>query len=256
MLEALIFDVDGTLSETEETHRAAFNQAFDETGLDWNWDQPLYKRLLDVTGGKERIRHYLADFNPSRPEFIPSQEAALTDWIKALHVRKTGIYNAMIDAGAAGLRPGVEDLIRHAGSEGIRLAIATTTSLPNVESLIRSTLGENGLALFEVIAAGDMVKAKKPAPDVFNLALERLNLPPERCVALEDSVNGLRSAKAAALPVVVTTSIYTSDQSFPGALEIVEDLAALAGGDVSGGTAPGAAILTALRRLHSETANV
>ncbi|MCB1506524.1 MAG: HAD-IA family hydrolase [Hyphomicrobiaceae bacterium] len=254
MLKALIFDVDGTLSETEETHRSAFNQAFDELELGWNWDQPLYGKLLDVTGGKERIRHYLEAYSPRRIPEIPASEPQLADWIAALHARKTTIYNAMIDTGAAGLRPGVEALLRHAHNAGIRLAIATTTSLPNVESLIRSTLGMHGLELFETIAAGDMVKAKKPAPDVYLLALDRLGLRPEQCLALEDSVNGLKSAQAAQLPVVVTTSVYTVHQQFPGAATTVPDFAAMAGSAADTPVA-GQAILASLKSLHAENAS-
>ncbi len=250
MLKALIFDVDGTLSETEETHRAAFNQAFKEAGLGWAWDQALYRKLLDVTGGKERIRYFLTDFaEPSAPA-IPAGATALTDWIAALHGRKTALYNKMVDAGAAGFRPGVEALIRHARNENLRLAIATTTSLSNVESLIRANLGESGLSVFGAVAAGDTVMAKKPAPDVYNLALERLGLPATDCIALEDSVNGLLSARAAGLPVVVTTSIYTSHQAFPGALAKVPDLETLAANAARTPVA-GAAILRELQALHA-----
>jgi HAD superfamily hydrolase (TIGR01509 family) len=251
MLQALIFDVDGTLSETEETHRAAFNRAFEEAGLGWAWDQSIYRKLLDVTGGKERIRYFITDFAAPRTSAIPVEGAALTDWIAALHARKTALYNEAVDEGAARLRPGVEALIRHAKSSGVRLAIATTTSLPNVESLIRATLGENGLSFFETIAAGDMVKAKKPASDAYDLALERLGLAPEAGLALEDSVNGLLSARAARLPVVVTTSIYTSHQTFADALITVPDLDALAA-DAARTPLAGAAIFTALQRIHHE----
>ncbi|MGD9668285.1 MAG: HAD family hydrolase [Hyphomicrobiaceae bacterium] len=250
MLQALIFDVDGTLSETEETHRAAFNMAFAEEGLGWNWDQNLYRRLLDVTGGKERIRHYLEDFDAPQRHGHPTGGLELADWIAALHKRKTALYNEMVASGAAGLRPGVEALIRHARNAGVRLAIATTTSLPNVESLIHATLGQNGLTYFDAVAAGDMVKAKKPAPDVYQLALDRLGLPPAACLALEDSVNGLLSARAAQLPVVVTTSIYTNHQTFPQALLHVPGLDMLAGDAVRTPDA-GGAILQSLRALHA-----
>lgn len=250
MLQALIFDVDGTLSETEETHRAAFNQAFAEAGTDWLWDQHLYRRLLDVTGGKERISYYLEEFEARHSHAVPGVGADLKQWIGTLHARKTAIYNEMIISGAARLRPGVEALIRHARNAGLRLAIATTTSLPNVESLIRATLGPGGLAFFEVIAAGDMVKAKKPAPDVYLLALQRLGLPPGACLALEDSVNGLQSARAAQLPVVITTSVYTSHQAFPDVLASVSDLDELAR-EAAGSAVAGGAILTSLRALHA-----
>ena len=254
MLQALIFDVDGTLSETEETHRAAFNQAFADVGLGWVWDQVLYRRLLDVTGGKERIGYFLKDFNAPHPPEVSTEGPQLRSWIADLHARKTAIYNEMIDQGAAGLRPGVEALIGQARVAGVRLAIATTTSLPNVESLIRATLGTNGLSYFDIIAAGDMVKAKKPAPDVYLLALERLGLRAENCLALEDSANGFQSAHAAHLPVVVTKSIYTAHQSFPQALAAISDLQSLVPDDASSPIA-GATILQRLQALHAGKAS-
>lgn len=244
MLDALIFDVDGTLAETEEVHRAAFNAQFDEAGLGWHWDQPMYKRLLDVTGGKERIAHFIATEKPERlPQVADGQTMA--DSIAAMHRRKTDIYNQMVASGGLTLRPGVEAVIRHAGQAGMRLAIATTTSLPNVESLLAATLGAEGVRRFEVIAAGDQVKRKKPAPDVFVLALERLGLAPERCLALEDSVNGLQSARAAGLATIITRSAYTNGQDFTGALAVVDTLSNLAGA-AAGTAAEGAAILSAL----------
>ncbi len=242
MLEALIFDVDGTLAETEEVHRAAFNDVFRETGLDWHWDQALYGRLLDVTGGKERIAHFLATASPAMVPTVAAGEG-MADAIAAMHRRKTDIYNQKIASGGLELRPGVEAVIRAARGAGVRLAIATTTSLPNVESLLRATLGPDAVGLFEVIAAGDMVRKKKPAPDVFLLALERLGLPAERCLALEDSINGLQSAGGAGLATVITKSAYTAHQRFDGALSVTGTLAEL-GGD-------GAAIIAALGRLHA-----
>ncbi len=176
---ALIFDVDGTLSETEELHRQAFNETFATFGLPWHWDRALYRRLLDVAGGKERLRHYLGSYDP------PAAAAAVGR-IAALHDAKTARYTALIDAGGARLRSGVARLIGEARRHGVVLAIATTTTLANVESLLRATLGQDGLAAFATIGAGDMVAAKKPAPDVYSLVLERLALPAGRCVAFED----------------------------------------------------------------------
>ncbi len=248
MLKALIFDVDGTLAETEEAHREAFNRAFAERGLAWHWDQPLYRRLLDVTGGKERIRYFLDDFGPSR-DGVPADADSLKDWIAGLHVRKTAIYNAIIAEGGVPLRPGVEALLRHARNEGVGLAIATTTSLPNVESLLDSTLGEGWRQLFHAVAAGDMVKAKKPAADVYLLALQQLGVSAEGCIALEDSINGVRSAQAAGLPVVVTRSTYTDHQQFEGAALVANTLSDIAG-PAARTAAEGAAILTALRAVE------
>lgn len=240
MLQALIFDVDGTLAETEEVHRAAFNAVFDEMGLGWHWDRPMYGRLLDVTGGKERITHFIATENPSQ---VPDAAGgSMADAIAAMHRRKTDIYNEMVASGGLELRPGVEQVIRAAKASGMRLAIATTTSLPNVESLLSATLGSDGIALFETIAAGDMVQQKKPAPDVFLLALEKLGLPARNCLALEDSLNGLNSAHAAGLATLITRSAYTAHQDFKGALAVHDTLSELGPG--------GADIIAALRGLH------
>jgi HAD superfamily hydrolase (TIGR01509 family) len=242
-LEALIFDVDGTLSETEEAHRAAFNEAFAEAGLGWSWDQALYRELLKVTGGKERIRHFM---NRAVPHDLARPDADA--WIAGLHKRKTAIYTAMVDDGAVALRHGVAPLLEAARSDGVRLAIATTTSLPNVESLLAATLGGGWADVFEVIAAGDQVSRKKPAPDVFELALKRLDLPASRCLALEDSANGVASAAGAGLATLVTLSAYTTGDCFDGALAIVEDLAALAG-PARGTAQEGERILAAIRDL-------
>lgn len=214
---ALIFDVDGTLAETEELHRRAFNETFAAFGLPWHWDRPLYRTLLEVTGGKERLAHYLEAHDPPA-------SAAVAGRIAALHAAKTARYTALVDSGAARLRTGVARLIAEARGQGIVLAIATTTSLPNIEALLRATLGPDGLDAFATIGAGDMVAAKKPAADIYDLVLQRLALPAGRCIAFEDSANGLAAALAAGVPTVVTPSVYTDDQTFPGALAVVSDL--------------------------------
>ncbi len=210
-LQALIFDVDGTLAETEELHRRAFNTAFAAAGLPWHWDQPLYARLLEVTGGKERMRHYIDAHNAT-----PALDDAT---IAALHRAKTKLYTDLVDSGDIELRPGIAKLLQEARAQGLRLAIATTTSRPNIDALLRATLQGQP---FEVIAAGDEVAAKKPAPDVYLLALQRLGLPPENCVAIEDTLNGLRSAQGAGLPCVITPSVYGGRGPFPGALRVME----------------------------------
>jgi HAD superfamily hydrolase (TIGR01509 family) len=211
MLRALIFDVDGTLAETEEIHRRAFNEIFAAHGIGWEWDQALYARLLEVTGGKERIRHYIDAYGA-----CPALEDSA---IATLHRAKTQRYTDLIESGDIGLRPGIAALLREAPALGVRLAIATTTSRPNVDALLRATLGSQP---FEVIAAGDEVPAKKPAPDVYLLALERLGLSAAECVALEDTINGLRSAQAAGLACVITPSVYGGMGPFPGALRVVD----------------------------------
>jgi HAD superfamily hydrolase (TIGR01509 family) len=210
---ALIFDVDGTLAETEELHRTAFNAAFAAAGLPWLWDVPLYARLLKVTGGKERIAHHLTLL----PDPPPLDHAA----IAALHADKTARYTSMVNAGGLALRPGVAALVERAQAAGLRLAIATTTSRPNVDALLARTFGSNP---FDVIVAGDEVPTKKPAPDVYLEALRRLDLPAAACVAIEDTEQGLASALGAGLACVVTKSVYGDGGNFAGALAVVANL--------------------------------
>lgn len=229
--KAIIFDVDGTLAETEETHRKAFNHAFAAAGLDWHWDQALYEKLLATTGGKERIRFFIESFGGNA---APADD--LDTFIPALHASKTRAYTEMISSGDIELRPGIRELIIDAKMHGFRLAIATTTTPANVDALLGATLGGSGV--FEVICAGDSVPDKKPAPDVYALVLDRLGLPAAACVALEDSCNGLQSAVAAGIPTVVTPGIYTAGQEFGAAALVVDDLAALDFGKIYGLTAP------------------
>lgn len=220
-LEALIFDVDGTLADTErQGHRVAFNRAFEEAGLDWRWDEALYGQLLQVTGGKERIVHYLDKFNTQFRK--PSD---FTGFVSALHRKKTLYYKQLIEQGGIPLRPGVERLLNEARTAGLRLAIATTTTHDNVTALLNSCLGPEGESWFEVVAAGDVVPAKKPAPDVYLWAMQRLGLEPQACLALEDSHNGVRSVVAAGIRgLVVTANAYTRDEDFSGAELVVDHL--------------------------------
>jgi HAD superfamily hydrolase (TIGR01509 family) len=219
-LQALIFDVDGTLADNErDGHRVAFNAAFAGAGLDWQWSPPLYGELLEVAGGKERLKHYLLKV---RQEALSDREVDAL--VARLHEAKTRAYLEILAAGRLPLRPGVERLLAEARSAGLRLAIATTTTQVNVTTLLARALGEDAVDWFEVIGAGDVVPRKKPAPDVYEYVIGELALPASACLAIEDSVQGLESARAAGLPAIVTVNGYTRSQRFDGALLVVSDL--------------------------------
>lgn len=215
MVKAIIFDVDGTLADTEEGHRLSFNHAFAGNGLNWNWDRELYGRLLKVTGGKERIKYFLEEF---LPDF--EKPADYDGFVRRLHAAKTRHYNAMLCAGSIPLRPGIKQLIADARNVGIRLAIATTTSPENVFALLQQYAD-----WFEVAGCGDIVPHKKPAPDIYFWVLEKLGLPAAECIALEDSENGLRSSLAAGINTFIFLNDYTRSQNFSGAAAVFDDLA-------------------------------
>lgn len=249
-LSALIFDVDGTLADTErDGHRIAFNAAFREHGLDWNWDVGLYGKLLAVTGGKERIRYFVERFRENEP--VPPD---FSDLVVELHRSKTRHYTDLLAAGGIPLRPGVRRLLEEAREQGVRLAIATTTTPDNVSALLRAGLGPGGEQWFEVIAAGDIVPAKKPAPDIYLWALEKLGLAAGGCLALEDSENGIRASLGAGIATVVTINGYTAGQNFTGAVAVLSDLGEprqpfrLLAGDAQG---RGQVDLDLLRRWHA-----
>mgnify|MGYP006275461371 CR=1 FL=1 len=215
-MTALIFDVDGTLAETErDGHRIAFNQAFAEAGLDWSWSESFYGQLLSISGGKERIqyymRHYLADDRGFNPEFI-----------QKLHRAKNYHYRQLLEAGKIPLRPGVKRFLQEANEAGIPLAIATTSSLENTRALLETHLGTT--AYFCAIAAGDVVPNKKPAPDIYHYVLDCLNINPNQGLVFEDSQAGLTAASAAGLKTVITTNAYTAHQDFSEAVLVLNHL--------------------------------
>jgi HAD superfamily hydrolase (TIGR01509 family) len=209
---ALIFDVDGTLADTEEVHRQAFNLAFGACRLDWIWEAPLYGELLQVTGGKERIASYI-----SRLLLPAAEQRYLNDLIPEIHRAKTRLYRELIQVGPVRPRPGVRRLMMEARDAGIRVAIATTTSPENIEPLITAGFGRQALEWFDTIAAGDVVANKKPAPDIYNVALKSLGIQPARAIAVEDSAIGVTSAKAAGLFTVATPNVWTQAQDFTAA---------------------------------------
>lgn len=216
-LKALLFDVDGTLADTEDGHLIAFNHTFAEYGLDWNWSEELYDELLSVTGGRERIKYYIEKYDPPF-----EQPDDLDAYIRRMHKDKTEYFVQLMGEGGIPLRPGVKRLISEARMQGIRLAIATTTSPANVEALLSNAMDPDAMTWFEVIAAGDMVPAKKPAPDVYKYALGKLGLEPEECIAFEDSENGIHSSMGAGIKTIIAINKYTRNHDFTGAAIVLD----------------------------------
>ena len=206
-LRAVLWDVDGTLAETErEGHRIAFNQAFSEHGLDWHWDVPRYGELLSVTGGRERILFDMP-FHHDAPASAEQRESLALQ----LHRRKNRIYAELVAQGQVPLRDGVKDLWRSCLRAGVRLGIVTTTSRANVEALLGRHLGPDWSDRFACVICGEDVQAKKPDPEAYRLALQRLQLSAGQVIAVEDSPIGLRAADAAGIATVVTPSTYFPD---------------------------------------------
>ena len=214
-LTALIFDFDGTIAETErDGHRVAYNAAFEDAGVSWRWDVATYGELLAIAGGKERLDAFLVR---ERPDIAEPERTSL---VARLHEAKRHHFDRLAETLA--FRPGVIRLVAQARAAGVRCAIATTAAPSGVEALLKRD--PVFAASFEVIAAGDMVAHKKPAPDIFLLALERLGIDAGRAVAFEDSNVGLRAAQAAKIATIVTPSIYTEGEDFAMATSVIEHL--------------------------------
>lgn len=218
-LDTLIFDVDGTLADTEEVHRQAFNAAFTDFNLDWHWSKNDYKELLAISGGRERMRdfaeHLGKDFK--RP-------ADLDSYIARLHRLKTRHYQRMLVDGHIKLRPGARRLIDECRNAGVRLAIATSSTYANLRTLLDNNLPAGWDSWFQVIATCDVVETKKPSPAVYQFVLEELEVSPQACIALEDTQNGNQAALAAGINTVITTHPLTQDRDFAGASLVVDSL--------------------------------
>lgn len=221
MLSALIFDVDGTLADTESVHLDAFNHAFREEGFDWHWDVPLYTQLLETSGGKERILSYWRSVQPDLKEL---DGGAVQATVARLHEIKTAYYENAVNSGAVSLRPGVLALMNEARAQGLQLAIATTTSPVNIAALLRSAIGLDWRTHFLAVGDASNAPLKKPHPQVYQKVLGDMGMQAKQCVAFEDSANGLKAATAAGLPTVITPNSYTAHHDFTGALRVVPDL--------------------------------
>lgn len=208
-LRALIFDVDGTLADTEEAHRQAFNDAFLAHDLGWQWSAATYRELLRVTGGKERIGRYIDSLG------LPVVERdRMRRIVPLVHRTKTEAFASLVEMGGVPLLPGIARLLSEARSAGVRLGIASTTTAENLTALLTRNIGTGALSWFDAISTGDVVTRKKPAPDIYRHALAVLGLSAGECVAIEDSELGVRAAKAAGLFTVAVPTRWTSDQNF------------------------------------------
>ena len=218
-LSAVLFDVGGTIAESEEVHRQAFNDAFKEFGLTWYWDEAIYRELLLIGGGKERITYYL---KRAWPEMLKQKN--ITGYIESVHKIKVEIYQDYLNDFKLKARPGILRLIKELKKENIRLAIVSDTTEVNLKNLFKKGLNIDLDECFEVLAHGGCTIKKKPSPDIYLWALEKLRLPAEACIVIEDSPRGVESAINAGLGVIVTPSIYTKNESFKLGELIISDL--------------------------------
>lgn len=224
MDRALIFDCDGVLGDTEpEGHLVAFNRMWRKLGVPWQWSREQYGAKLKIGGGKERMLSLFNDADFRQRVFVPESEEERKALVATWHKEKTAIYQEIINSGLVPPRPGIRRISQEAFDAGWRLAVASTSAPGAVESVLRHAVGDE-LAKHFVVLSGDIVPKKKPAPDIYNLALKTLNLPPQNCVAVEDSRNGMLAAYAAHIPVVVTLSEYTKSEDFSEAAFVVDSL--------------------------------
>lgn len=224
-LKAVLFDVDGTLADTEALgHRPAYNRAFRKLGLSFRWGPKLYRKLLKQPGGRERIKHYVQRFRPELGAEAGEAEQNLDAWVAKVHALKSHYFKRYMRHGRVPLRAGIARIMREARSEGVRLAIVTNASLKTLRPVLRYSMGPELAAEVEIIASGEEVQCKKPAPDLYQLAMRRLNLEAHECVALEDSEMGLRAAASAGLAAVVTINRDTLEQDFSEAALVVSSL--------------------------------
>ncbi len=225
MTKALLFDCDGVLADTErDGHMASFNRMWQEQGINWQWDSAQYAEKVKIGGGKERMFSLGqdADFRAVYP--VPDSDEAWWQIVTGWHKRKSEIYKEMVASGAMPARPGVKRLAEAALAQGWTLAVCSTSALSSVQAVLQHVVGNETAAKFGGVFAGDVVKAKKPAPDIYNLAAEKLNLNPANCVVIEDSRNGMLAAIAAGMKCIVTYNDFTQNENFDEAAIVLSCL--------------------------------
>ena len=218
MIKAFFFDQDGVIIDTErDGHRVAFNETFREFGFPVEWDVDTYHQLLQIAGGKERMRHYLHTHGFGR-EVKAEDEDGL---IAGMHKKKTAAFIRLIEGGSLPLRPGIRRIMAEINAMGLTLGICTTSNEKAAQAVAYRILSD---ITFDFVLAGDVVSRKKPDPEIYLLALKKTGLPPEECICIEDSQNGVAAAKAAGLHVVATTNIYTEKEDLSQADIVVSCL--------------------------------
>lgn len=223
-MTALVLDCDGVLADTErDGHRVAFNRTFAEFGVPIEWSEQVYGDKLRIGGGKERMRSELTE-EFVRAAGLPSDPAEQDSLIAAWHARKTEIYLEMVAAGVLPTRPGIRRVVSAAQDAGWQLAVASTSAERSVRAILEQAVGPERASRFDAVLAGDVVPAKKPAPDIYLLTLERLGSPPDRTLVIEDSRNGLLAAVGAGLRCVMTVNDYTQDEPNDEAILVVTSL--------------------------------
>jgi HAD superfamily hydrolase (TIGR01509 family) len=214
-IKAIFFDQDGVIIDTErDGHRVSFNETFQEFGFTFEWGVDEYHELLRISGGKERMKHYLQTKGFGKP--VPPDEA--DDLIARMHKRKTALFIDMVESGRLPLRPGIHRFLREAVAAGLKLAVCTTSSEKAAHAIAYQILKD---IPFEVVLAGDVVSKKKPDPEIYNLALAKTGLGPDDVLVVEDSRNGVLAGKAAGIRVLATTNVYTEKEDLSPADAIV-----------------------------------
>ena len=251
-LQAILFDMDGTLADTERLgHRPAYNSAFRKMGLGWYWSPKLYRKLLQQPGGRERLQHYLKRYRPDLGSHAARVKADARAWVDEVHHLKSEQFSNLVRDGSVPLRPGVARLIHEARARGVRVALVTNASRASLLPLLRHTIGPELESEIDVVICGEDAPNKKPEPDLYLLALQRLGTNAAACVAVEDSAMGMAAAVAAGIRTLVTVNENTRNEDFEGASLVVDGLGE-PGGHVSvlrGGLSNGCVRLCDLEAL-------
>jgi HAD superfamily hydrolase (TIGR01509 family) len=217
-IKAVFFDQDGVIIDTErDGHRVSFNMAFKEFGFTDEWSVDYYHELLQIAGGKERMKHYWKTRGFSRP----LSEEEIDSLVKEMHKRKTALFVDLISSGKLPLRPGVHRFMKEAMDSGLKIAVCTTSNEQAAKAITEYILSD---IKFDLVLAGDVVSKKKPDPEIYNLALSKLELAPGEAFVVEDSKNGVAAAKAAELQTIVTTNPYTEKEDVSAADIVVSSL--------------------------------